>query len=265
MKNTRRTTNRITASLLGCLMLPVMPVFAVEEPAKDFLYYHSLSDYEVYQEYCELYGFAAEETLPEETALPDYEFLRHYLEGGTTFYVYCQKEVPYTLNTMPEMFGLPAEWYEKELIAKTEDSQLFTYHPVVDVQETPGITVTDNGTECTYYEIQYMLWNVGHYEPDFVQGSYDDSIVDIYRLRLTLHHSDFVAQYACLEDDINVSPVVQYYTIVGGNGSTPKVFGDINGDNIVDAIDASCILQYAASTGAGNVQSLEEFMADMNA
>lgn len=263
MKNTRRTMNRITASLLGCLMLPVMPVFAEEEPAKDFLYYHSLSDYAVYQEYCALYGFEAEETLPEENALPDYEFLRHYLDGGTIFYVYCQKEVPYTINTMPEMFGLPAEWYKQELIEENENGQHFTYQQVVDVRETPGITTTENGTQCTYYGIQYMLWNIEHYVSDFVQGSYDDSIVDIYRLRLSLHHSDFVAQYACLEDDANVSPVVQYYTIVGGDNTAPEVFGDINGDNIVDAIDASYILQYAASTGAGNVQSLEEFMAEM--
>ncbi|MBQ2264181.1 MAG: hypothetical protein II341_02160, partial [Oscillospiraceae bacterium] len=79
MKNTRRTMSRITASLLCCLMLPAMPVLAEEEAAKDFLYYHTLSDYDVYLEYCELYGFEAEETLPEETALPDYQFFRHYI------------------------------------------------------------------------------------------------------------------------------------------------------------------------------------------
>ncbi|MBQ9111907.1 MAG: hypothetical protein IJY06_11180 [Oscillospiraceae bacterium] len=262
MKNTRRTMSRITASLLCCLMLPAMPVLAEEEAAKDFLYYHTLSDYDVYLEYCELYGFEAEETLPEETALPDYQFFRHYIGvHGVVFYVYCDKEVPYEIDTQPEMFGLPADWYEHELLESGEDYELYSYHPVVQLFESAGIATTEQGTECNLYGIEYTFPNVKNYVPDYVEGSYEDSIVDIYRVRLSLHHSDFVAQYACLEDDINVSPVVQFYTINGGD-TRPEVFGDINGDYVVDTKDSACILQYAAAVGAGYNGSLEEYMAE---
>ncbi len=263
MTMTHQNLTRITAVLLSSLLLPAVPVSAEETAAKDFLYYHTLSDYEVYQEYCELYGFTAEETLPEETALPDYEFLRHYTTSGVhgvVFYVYCEEE-PYGLDSQPEMFGLPENWFENSLLDAGPDYEYSTYVPVVQITETGGITTTASGTTCSLYEIQYHLYNVSHFEPDYVEGSYEDSIVDIYRVRLSLHHSDFVAQYACHEDDINVSPIVQYYTISGGDTKN-DVFGDINGDHTVDALDAACILEYTAELGAGNtILTLDQYLA----
>lgn len=258
------TMTRIVASLFCCLMIPTMTAFAEEEAAKNFQYYYTLSDYEVYLEYCELYGFEAETTLPEETELPDYQFLRYYTKDGghgIKFYVYCDKAVPSALEDTPEIFGLPAEWYEHTLIESTEDSALYSYHCVARAMETAGIATTESGTECTMYSVEYNFKDVSYFETEYAEDSYEDSIVDIYRVRLSLHHSDFVAQYACLEDDPNVSPVVQLYTIET-NTAPSAVYGDINGDGAVNATDAACILQYAAAVGAGYSGTLETYMAE---
>ncbi len=262
MRKLKQNIIALSTMLTFCASMTAVIASAEGETVKDFLYYHTLSDYEVYLEYCELYGFEAEETLPEETVLPDYQALRYYTKDGghgIKFYVYCDKEVPGELNDTPEIFGLPAEWFEQTLIESTEDSALYSYHWVAEAMETVGIATTENGTECTMYSVEYNFKGVSHFEPDYAEGSYEDSIVDIYRVRLSLHHSDFVAQYACLEDDPNVSPVVQYYTIEG-NVNPPAVYGDINGDGAVNATDAACILQYAAAVGAGYTGTLEEYM-----
>ncbi len=167
---------------------------------KNFEYYHTLSDYEVYAEYCEMYGFEAEEELPSEEELPDYQLLRYYTTETpmnyprVEFYVWCTEDLSdcdYLLSEMPELFGFPEDWNIIELFSG-ESSRM-----IVD-----GVT---------YYKcsVLYNFDELSYYEPDYTDARFEDNVIDAYRVLLSLYHSDFVAEYGCPTE------TVEFYTIEG--------------------------------------------------
>lgn len=61
--------------------------------------------------------------------------------------------------------------------------------------------------------------------------------------------------------DMEFTESVRIVFTLSNLSSLPAVYGDINADGTVNAVDAACILQYAAAVGAGYTGLLEEYMA----
>ena len=217
-----------------CTSVVSMPAAAEEEVHKDFAYYLSMSDYEVYAEYCEFYGYEVQEELPLGFAQPDWAIHMYhalYDEDGTGFYMECTdalEDLYDSLEASPELFGFPEEWE--------------TSAPLVSIEPT---------SEWVQYDhAQYELYDIKLNTEIFtlIDESYtkyyaqkDRFIFDMYRIRLTLEHSDFAKQYS------HPDAVVRQYKIEGMPEN--PVFGDANSDGAVNAVDAASILTFAAQLG----------------
>ncbi len=183
---------------------------------KNFEYYHTLSDYEVYAEYCEMYGFEVEEELPSEEELPHYKAFQYYItpnadgdEGNVQFWLDCDRIEAgraFELEKQPELFGFPEEWcYEGEIeYFYDENGEPCGYTQV----QKRVLYVNESGSAPTY-QIDINFYHVSYWEEDYVEFSYQDSIIDVYRIRLALQNSDFCAQYV----DYEYMHGVQFYII----------------------------------------------------
>ena len=218
-----------------CMLCSAGGAVSAQEVRKDFAYYQGLSDYEVYAEYCEFYGYEVQEELPSGFAQPDwaiYMYHATYDGDGTGFYMECTdtlEDLYDSLEATPELFGFPEEWE--------------TSAPLVSIEPT---------SEWVQYDhAQYELYDIKLNTEIFtlIDESYtkyyaqkDRFIFDMYRIRLTLEHSDFAKQYS------HPDAVVRQYKIEG----IPEnpVFGDANSDGVVNAVDAASILTFAALTGS---------------
>ncbi len=157
---------------------------------KNFEYYHTLSDYEVYAEYCEMYGFEAEEELPSEEELPHYKFYQFNVPELTPnenteniYLLYCTEEASDELMDNgvknPELFGFPSDW-----------DLFYTYFYFSEVEIVDGVSYGEHPIKIAF---EYLALSDETYTPYM----YERSIIDSYRVALTLNHCDFVAQYGC--------------------------------------------------------------------
>ncbi len=248
--------------LIACFMLASPCAVTAEESTtetveKNFEYYLTLSDYDVYVDYCNTFGFEAEETLPATEDLPQYilkfdcfKYILDVAGSGLT------QEDAYQFETMPELFGMPEDWYEEAvLITEYEDGA--DYHSEQACVHVPTIM------EAPLHTWAHVNYGVAY----FYSGFDSDNIFNKYRMRLTLENSEFVKKYANVQYEYNGK---QIYTDVregfySSDSSTDPIFGDINADNIVDATDAALLLEYAAAVGAGNADTLEAYLASKSA
>ncbi len=233
----KKTRNRIFAMVLTCAFCTSMvsvPAAAEETVRKDFAYYQGLSDYDVYAEYCEFYGYEVQEELPSGFAQPDWALYQYHATNdgdGTGFYMECTdtlEDLYDSLEATPELFGFPEEWE--------------TSAPLVSIEPT---------SEWVQYDhTQYELYDINLNTEIFtlIDESYtkyyaqnDRFIFDMYRLRLTLEHSDFAKQYS------HPDAVVRQYKIEGMPEN--PIFGDVNSDGVVNTLDAANILTFAALLG----------------
>lgn len=170
---------------------------------KDFAYYLSLSDYEVYTEYCAtygpFYGYKAQAELPAEEDLPDYYFYKPYVESEGNrikFWADCTKDLEDSyldLQFMPELFGFPKEWsrtvkhvdVEGNIIGEEPFPLIFLDH---------RSHVNYDGVEYCQFYVDLWLDDVVRIDQNYTEEIYDDTI-DMYRICLTLENSDFAKQY----------------------------------------------------------------------
>ncbi len=257
----KKKLQKLTALFLSIVMLPVIPVSVnAEEPEKNFEYYQSLSDYEVYKEFCDTHSlFDAQETLPAENEMPMYAGWKHYLEHNyiDMSFQFASKEVLYDEQTMteeeitalfeklnnPSLYGFPVDWKAVNASGIPEN--------IVDCMVNTDWTV-DFGDGMTYpqYELKVHTQLFEKFAPE---KSYLEDMTDIYRIWLTIQNSEFIRTYL-----VDKAEQVSLYA-----EETPPVsdlYGDLNKDGAVNAADAALILQYAAAVGAGYTGSLENYI-----
>lgn len=256
---------RIISILTGLTVLlgtaGSLPVCA-EEPTKDWGYYWNLDDYAVYKEYVETYGHfgalddhAVEPTLPKATELPWYDSAKFYITNGNgnsimPFIVTKQDKeisVDQLREKAPSYFGFPDEWSF----------------------ETDGRTYS----VLQFEQAQKSKWALGFdFEVLSRNGSKDipviRSTVDVYRLHLTLEHSDFAQDYTKPMTTYDSTPQGFHEILIEAPvGETYCIPGDPNEDGTANASDAAAILIEAAALGSGNVSIFTEAQtnaADVN-
>ncbi len=223
--------NRLIACTLGCTMLPTFEfTISAEEQPKNFSYYASLSDYEVYVEYCETYGFTVEETLPEKEQLPDYYNYSSYMlpYGEYYFEIECMDTIldvdAATLNQDFAFFGFSEEW---------RDGLLFS------------VSSSDPNEE-EYGDYINCIFNC---DPQF--ALVDPGIWFLYRMRLTLENSDFIKQYGYSKEWSNIR-----YPLM--DGPVTPLFGDANGDRKINSLDSAKILEWASNVGINKSELTDE-------
>lgn len=228
------------------------------DTTKNYEYYLGLSDYEVYCDYCDTYGFTAEASLPDESELPDYENLAGYTTDDFDRSLYAvavdsltQSEIE-ALDDNPDVFGFPTDWTLTDELGT--QNLLYTFYTEVndDASNTDGCIIMLNHDVLSHYVYQ---------DEDFAQ-----SVIDIYRICLTIENSAFVTENASEHDW--AGDVKTVYTLPAVKGSSAVVMlGDMNRDGSVDAADAAELLAAAAEIGSGkSVGSLGYYWpaADVN-
>ncbi len=173
-----------------------------DTPRKDFAYYLSLSDYEVYAEYCEtygpFYGYEAQAELPAEEDLPDYYIYRRYVESEgdqIAFWADCTtdlEDVYWGLQYYPELFGFPKEWSRTREVVDHEDNISEEPFPLIFLNPTGGVNY--NGVKYRRFDVEIWLDDVLKIDQNYTEEIYDDTI-DMYRICLTLENSHFAKQY----------------------------------------------------------------------
>lgn len=254
---------RMTAAALTALMLPTLPLsaHAEEEVVKNFEYFQSLSDYEVYVEYYKTYtelGFKFGEML-DRVPTAWYETPHHYLHiFMTPDNGYNTTEITYLIQCTPECLLDMQDW----LIENAEnrdgdwlkDSPEFLGFPeewtgVFDVYNFMGEwydPITHSHFEYLDIQIDMVPQLLSKIIPDYEEYMYQQDIFDAYRITLTLQNSEFWKTYGA-EGECIVPPFR-----VGDASETPPFFGDSNRDGAIDAQDASVVLINAALCGCGS-------------
>ena len=268
---------RMTAAALTALMLPTLPLsaHAEEEIVKNFEYFQSLSDYEVYAEYYKTYtelGFKFGEILdrvptdPLET--PHYGAMHEYMTVANTdrptieYYVDCTAECkldlqeyeeayyssnydpdgdgffsgPGWLEDSPEFFGFPEEWGEKIVFIQATESW---YDPETSSQQ-----------DFEFY-IEVVPYGLSKKLLDYDEYMYQQDVFDAYRITLTLQNSEFWETYG-VEGKCILPPFREGYSV------TAPFFGDSNRDGDINANDASVVLMNAALGGCGSGDNTPE-------
>ena len=258
--------------LLGTAALPV----CAEEPVRDWDYYWNLDDYSVYKEFVETHGkpwesdasqYVPEETLPQETDLPWYEDMHYYVTNDACFYgltYWVEDGYPLTdqevfeMAETPSYFGFPDAWHldKYEMIYENEDGGAYL--------DVGCHVVQPSGASCCgRIDLRFdQLKNIGAEEIPVIR-----SVVDLYRIQLTLEHSKFAAEHVQKTKegyDFRFEP-----PSIAPSGATDVycIPGDPNNDGIANASDAAAILIEAAALGAGNTCTFSEnqtLAADVN-
>ena len=146
-------------------------------------------------------------------------------------------------------------------------------------------------SEGTDYKIE-MVWNEGHYTGNWydftVSGNADTASLrktadgyilksdNLQNITVTAKNDDVQANLTfstdadsvllCEENKSTIAAKIDtdgdgvYETELSAEPE-PSVYGDMNGDGSVNALDAALILQYAAYAGAGGELSFEEYIA----
>ncbi len=234
MKRLRSRAAALVSSCVFCTSMVSVPAAAEETVSKDFAYYQGLSDYDVYAEYCQTYGYEAKEDVSLGFAQPDSaSYLYHTTDygDGVGFYVECTdalQSIYDSLEATPELFGFPEEWE--------------TSAPLVTIEPTSEWVQYDHA-QYELYDIKFNMKIFTLIDESYTKylDKNDRFIFDMYRLRLTLEHSDFAKQYS------HPDAVVRQYKIEGMPEN--PIFGDVNSDGVVNTLDAANILHYAALIG----------------
>ena len=282
----KKKLQKLTALFLGIVMLPVIPVSVdAEEPVvKDFEYFYSLSDYEVYCEiYDAFYGVyfgtgegGPKETLPPVNELPfvyhmnefindrylplrfttNAEFYDKYYDTpdlivddeGRERHYQENKEMFYN----PEVMGFPSSWRSFSDEERTVDSAVYI--------ERHGTTDLHGGK---HLEVVLDCDKLAEYDSRFADKRLSSDVFDVYRLMLTLWYSDLFENY--LLD--RKAPRYWFPVPLGVPLDTTLTFvlyGDHNKDGVVNAADSSVILQYAALVGTGYTGTMEEYVESLS-
>ena len=277
----RKVTNRVAAVVLSTLMVPALPVtvHAEEAAVRNFEYYLSLSDYEVYTEFCTEMGISAmDEASLDETKLPCYDALTWYVfpfedhsYAFNTYTVHCDSVLMTdglceTLGDSPELFGFPENW-SKTVLADGYDENgnalgtVETTDSLIRIEPYNYILAGHHT-----YNITIDFDRIAEFEEGYTENAYRDSIYDCYRVMLTLKHSELMADYGIPDRDIEIIQIGIMGDPNAGEETTEPptdtepLYGDLNRDGLVNASDAACILEYAAAVGAGFTGTLEDFI-----
>ena len=230
---------------------------SAEEQIHNFEYYWNADDYSVYKEYMNLYEEEkAAATLPKERDLPHFQEAKFYFTDGSgnsieSFPFNVEMKEPHLtdmelseLMKTPSYFGFPDEWYMPDG-KKGFESVLRSF---------PGVSGHNNiGFDFYFLNINGVTKNYPVIR----------STLDIYRLQLTIEHSDFAKDYVKYDDirgnyrvRLRNNPAEGFY-----------LYGDVNEDGIANASDAAVVLIEAAKIGAGNIISftdLQQSAADVD-
>ncbi len=253
MKN--KKTTRFLALALSALLLPAAPFTASAEDAvvKDFAYYSSLDDYQVYVEFCEVFqnmdggsDIVIEDAIPENTEdMPAYaNFESSYLEYqyyGTT---------PCFVMQLKENYEEAYAYYDDLFLYGTEEDALHS----IEILGFEG-KVTDPAMyvwleECGQEAMVYVESSI-LYEP----GTMD--MIDFYRLYLAIYNGEFFQIYG------------EQLHMACYDGPASYILGDADMNFGVNATDAALILHFAALCGCGTVPDpaeygINEALADIN-
>ena len=236
-------------------------IASLHDPSKDYAYFCSLSDYEVYVEYCQTvtasmrcnpeFALGPEWEIPIEDEIPERIeqdlHLIDYTECSTDFVVYCygldvEEEDMRDYEKQPALFGFPENWYQPSTQEGYGDSRTLRCHLFQTVDD----------------QTVFFLRAGSRLRPDDVYINPLEDEVDIIRLQLTIYNSEFGAKY--LDDSKTSFPFSVDIPQLNILAAEP-VFGDVNGDGTVNANDAACILRYSAAYGAKNFTgTFEEYM-----
>ncbi|MCR4646946.1 MAG: dockerin type I repeat-containing protein [Oscillospiraceae bacterium] len=226
----------------------------VEEEAKNWDYYWNLDDYAVYKDYVRTHGkpftdgemqFVPEDTLPAETELPWYENMHYYVTNDTYFdgitYWVDEKLTDQDVIEMaetPSYFGFPDAWHLDKYEMLYDDGDSGAYMDVGCHVVRPF-----GASHCGSISLRFdQLKNIGVQEIPVIR-----SVVDLYRIQLTLEHSQFAQEHVRINSygyDFRFDPPY-------GTTDAYYSFGDPSGDGVVNASDAAAVLIEAAAVGAG--------------
>lgn len=290
-KNLMKTTSAFLASLLALTGLPVFGAAAQEETVHDYAYYAAMSDYDVYAEYCQRFGYTAEETLPENFRdFPGGFFMKDNFRGWGGCWNHCDDEdCPYDTKNPSYPFLLTGDLDGVEALGRDLAPALLGLPEGVRIY-TERETATFGSEEYQYMEITVSFSDASRGKPGSLE--YVETVPDVYRVLLSVYDSAFVKTYAkpvYTDTDfpengfklgtlkmyggqttlgvvtrsgegqpsaVDASVILQY-AANAGNSNAPRwcmerqYIADFNKDGQVDAADASLILQYAAVTGNG--------------
>ncbi|MBP0972279.1 MAG: hypothetical protein J5851_00065 [Oscillospiraceae bacterium] len=226
----------------------------VEDEAKNWDYYWNLDDYAVYKDYVRTHGkpftdgemqFVPEDTLPAETELPWYENLHYYVTndtycGGITYWVdeKLTEQEANELAETPSYFGFPDAWHLDKYEMLYDDGDSGAYMDVGCHVVRPS-----GASYCGSIAFRFdQLKNIGVQEIPVIR-----SVVDLYRIQLTLEHSQFAQEHV----RINSYGYDFRFELPCGTTDAYYSFGDPSGDGVVNASDAASVLIEAAAVGAG--------------
>lgn len=257
----KKKTTRFLALALSALLLSAMPFSAGAEEAvvKDFSYFASLDDYDVYTEFCEAYktmgggsGIVIEETIPENIEdMPAYQnfesiYLNYrYYEGyAFDFELWMNGDVAEEAWSSYESlyFGTEEEyWKSMEILGFSRDEE----RPLVEV------SLTEGGSR---YDLQSVTVSL---DSTFLFESGTMDMIDLYRIYLTIYNSEFYRAYG------TELYAAQY------DGPASFILGDVDMNFEVNATDAAQVLMYAARGGCIGTETpadygINEALADVN-
>ena len=217
-------TRRTKGMLLALIFVPVSMLginCSAEDTAKNWDYYAAMDDYDVYYEYCQVNGLEASDTLPDSKELPCYD----------TF-VYQNRLM---IDDMTVVLD-DKNYTDEAEQSHREDASYYGFPEKWIVQEE-ALQIDNLGGIVSFR----------FYPNAFENEDITSGIVNGYRIQLTILNSDFAKEYPIKEIRVDLP--------------CGEVFGDFNGDGIVNASDASVILIYAAEYGAGTFTgTFEEYV-----
>ncbi len=210
-------------------------------------------------------------------------FLGDSVTDGAYNYTLSDAESGYVLKTAEtEEYDLAMNYEDRLLIADASAGSQAVFHP------SGYLEISGKNTSYTLE----MVWNEGYYTGSWynfiVSGTADTASLqktkdgyilksdNLQNVTVTAQNDDAQANLTFSTDaDSVLLQEVDETTIAAkidtdGDGiyetevKEERVYGDLNGDGSVNALDAALVLQYAAYAGAGGELSLEEYLLQMN-
>ncbi len=247
----------------------------IRTPEKNWEYYWNLDDYSVYREFTETCGIGSAYAddvkfqLPPEKALPFYNTMRwqvdHTAWAEPELVYWVPEDAPLgdneaaALAEQQSYFGFPDAWHlDNEVILEQ-------------------VEYPDGGGYTSYRDLGcHVVRPQGANYVGTIRFRFDElehlgttdipvfrSVLDVYRLELTLIHSEFAQDH--IRRDDNGRYRIEHPVPTGESGYSLK--GDPNEDGVLNASDAAVMLIEAARTGAGGDSALTEaqnLAADVN-